>query len=103
MRPLLRLFALGVPALAAMPAAAALPPHYQRIAELKAVIADPAVGRAFPIDSPIERVEYVKRDLYRVSSRGCRLDVAIVDLPTPSDIAGGRRFAVRAGRKLCGK
>lgn len=102
MRPLLRLLALGA-ALAAMPASAALPPHYQRIAELKAVLADPGVGAAFGIDAPIERVEYVKADLYRVSGGGCRLDVAIVDLPTPDDVAGGRRFRVRTGPKSCGK
>jgi hypothetical protein len=101
MRFALLLLAFG-PA-AAAPAFAALPPNYQRIAELKAVLADPAVAGAFVMDAPIERVEYVKRDLYRVSAGGCRVDAAIVDLPTPRGVAGPRRFAVRAGRKVCGK
>ena len=103
MRLPVRLFALAVPALAAAPASAALPPNYQRVAELKAVLADPRVGGAFPIDAPIERVEYVRPDLYRVSGGRCRLDVAIVDLPTPPDVAGGRRFAVRPGRMACAR
>ncbi len=100
MRPRLPLLALGA-ALAAMPASAALAPRYQRLAELQRVLADAGVGGAF--ESPIERVEYVRRDLYRVSGGGCRLDVAIVDLPTPPDIAGPRRFAVKPDRKLCGR
>ena len=90
--------ALGV----AAPAAAALPSHYQRAAELRAVVADAYVAGAFGIGSPIQRVEYVKPDLYRVSAGRCHLDVAIVDLPTPRDVAGGRRFAVRPGKKVCG-
>lgn len=101
MRPLLPIFAFGSAVIAA-PALAALAPQHQRAAELRAVIADPGVGNAFA-GVPIERVEFVRRDLYRVSAQGCRLDVAIVDLPTPPDVAGGRRFAVKAGRKLCGR
>jgi len=100
MRPLFGLLALGA-AVAAMPASAELHPRYQRIAELKAVLSHVGVGGAF--ESPIERVEYVRRDLYRVSGGNCRMDVAIVDLPTPPDVAGGRRFAVKPGRKLCGR
>lgn len=100
MRPLLHLLVLGA-AVSAMPVSAALHPRHQRIAELKAVLDHVGVGGAF--DSPIERVEYVRRDLYRVSGGGCRMDVAIVDLPVPPDVAGGRRFAVKPGRKLCGR
>lgn len=101
MRPCLRLLAIA-PALAAMPASAALPPQYQRAAELKAVVADPGVANAFA-GAPIDRVEFVRTDLYRVSAGACRLDVAIVDLPTPPDVSGGRRFRVKAGRKACGR
>ena len=103
MRLTTRFLVLGVPALVAVPASAALPPNYQRVAELKAVLADPKVGGAFPIEAPIERIEYVRPDLYRVSGGRCRLDVAIVDLPTPPGVAGGRRFAVRPGRLVCAR
>jgi hypothetical protein len=102
MRTLLRLAAITMPGLAALPVAAALPPQYQRAAELKAVVADPRVANAFD-GAPIERIEYVRTDLYRVSAGRCRLDVAIVDLPTPADVSGGRRFTVQAGRKVCAK
>jgi hypothetical protein len=101
MRPLLRLFALGA-GLAAFPAAAALPPQHQRIAELRAIIADPRVVGAFGATA-IDRIEYVRSDLYRVSGGGCRLDVAIVGLPTPDGMVGPRRFQVKAGRRVCGR
>ena len=97
-----RLIALCAAALAASPAAAALAPNYQRLAELRAVIAHPAVGRAFGSD-PVDRVEFVRTDLYRVSAGRCRVDVAIVDLPTPSDVSGPRRFDVRPGPLVCGR
>jgi hypothetical protein len=73
MRTCFRLIPLGAAALAAVPAQAALAPHYQRQAELRAVIAHPAITRAFGSD-PIDRVEYLRADLYRVSAGRCRLD-----------------------------
>ena len=102
MPPKLQTLAAGLVALAAAPASAALPPHHQRAAELKAVAGDVRVANAFA-GIPIERIEFVRTDLYRVSAGRCRLDVAIVDLPTPPDVSGGRRFAVKAGTKVCGR
>lgn len=101
MGPFLRLLAFAS-ALAAATAHAALPPQYQRAAELKAVVGDPRVANAFG-GAPIERVEHVRTDLYRVSAGACRLDVAIVGLPTPPGVAGARRFGVKPGRKVCGR
>ena len=97
-----RLIALSAAALSAVPAGAALPPNYQRLAELRAVLNHPAVGSEFGMDDPVERIEYVRADLYRVSSRRCRMDVAIVGLPMPRNMAGPRRFEARPGRKTCG-
>ena len=99
----IRPIAFCAAALAAMPAMAALPPNYQRIAELRAVLDHPAVGREFGMDGPVERVEYVRADLYRVSGGRCRMDVAIVSLPMPRNVAGPRRFEARPGRKVCGR
>jgi hypothetical protein len=31
------------------------------------------------------------------------MDIAIVDLPTPRNVAGPRRFAARPGKKVCGR
>lgn len=89
-----------VAALAATPAAAALPPNYQRLAELRAVLALPEVGGAFGI-APIERIELVSTDLYRVSAGRCHLDVRIHGLPMPRNMVGARRFEARAGRAVC--
>lgn len=99
MRPALAL-AAPCAALLAVPAAAALAPHYQRLAELNAVL---ALQEVAALGVPVARVEYVRRDLYRVSAGNCRLDVAIVDLPTPPNIVGARRFEARAGRRICGR
>lgn len=88
--------------LAAAPAGAALPPNYQRLAELRAVLDLPAVGRAFGLE-PIDRIEYLRTDLYRLSAGRCHLDVRIVDLPTPRGMVGARRFRAQAGRPVCGR
>ncbi len=75
-------------------------PNYQRLAELRAVLNLPEVGTAFGIE-PIARIDYVRTDLYRVSAGRCHLDVRIVDLPTPRNVVGGRRFVARAGQRVC--
>lgn len=102
---LFRLLALAGAAAAAgagaLPASAALPPNHQRLAELRAVLAHPALGRAFGTNQPIERIEYLRADLYRVSAGTCRMDMAIVTVPTPRRTVGPRRFEVRAGEKVC--
>lgn len=100
MRTSLRLVALAAAALAALPASAALAPNYQRLAELRAVLNHPEVARAFGND-PIDRIDYVRTDLFRLTNGRCRLDVAIVGLPTPRGVSGARRFAVRPGRAVC--
>lgn len=100
MRP--PLFFAGVAAaLAALPATAALPPNYQRLAELRAILSHPDVIRAFGTNEPIERVEYVRADLYRVSAGRCHLDVAIVSLPSDRRVAGPRRFEARPEQRVC--
>jgi hypothetical protein len=92
--------AAAVLALAAVPAAAALAPNYQRIAELNAVLEHPGVANAMP---PIDRIEYVRTDLYRVTAGRCRLDVRIVDLPVPRGMVGARHFEARPGRRVCAR
>jgi hypothetical protein len=94
------LLAAAALALVAVPAAAALAPNYQRIAELNAVLEHPGVAGAMP---PIDRIEYVRTDLYRVTAGRCRLDVRIVDLPVPRGMVGARRFEARPGRRVCGR
>jgi hypothetical protein len=83
------------------PAWAALAPNYQRLAELQAVLAAPEVAGAFG-GQPIDRVEFVQRDLYRVTAGRCHLDVAIVDRPSSGPpVVGGRQFDVKPGKPVC--
>ena len=102
MRYALRLAAPAAALLAATPAAAALPPQYQRLAELRAVMDHHRVQAAFG-SAPIERIEYLRTDLYRVSAGRCHVDARIVDLPMPRGMVGGRRFEVRPGPRVCGR
>ncbi|MES2443691.1 MAG: hypothetical protein V4574_12740 [Pseudomonadota bacterium] len=97
--PTILSFALFAAASAASPAE--LSPAYQRLAELRAITETPAVAAAFD-GVPVDRVEYVSTDLYRVTAGRCRLEVRIVGLPVPEGVNGGRRFEVRAGVRVCG-
>ena len=100
MRSSLVVTALCCAALAASPAAAALAPNYQRLAELRAVIENPGVNSALQ-DATVDKVEYVRADLYRVTAGRCHVDVAIVGIPLPRNMVGPRRFEVRPGRRVC--
>lgn len=83
------------------PAAAALAPHLQRAAELKAIIGDPAVVHRFGADRPIEKIEWIGPDHYRVSGGKCHLDVAIKDVAESAPMAGGRRLALAPSDLVC--
>ena len=103
MRSALRFIVAGALTLTAGTAFAALPPNYQRAAELKAVLDHPDVVGAFPVTAPISRIEYVREDLYRVTGGRCQLDAAIVTKPSRPGMVGPRQFEVRPGRLLCAK
>lgn len=84
-----------------LPAAAALPPKYQRARELGAVV-EAAAAR---LPEPVEAVEWVEPDLYRVKAGGCTLEVRIADTPPPSGrppgFVGPRQFEAKAGVPQC--
>ena len=86
----------------ALPAQAALPPQYQRQAELAAIISDPAVARAFGFDG-IRSIAFVEPDLYRLTGGNCTLAVRIEDAPSahPDGWVGPREFKVVAGQPDC--
>jgi hypothetical protein len=102
MRYAFRLAALAAALLVAAPAHAALPPQYQRLAELRAVMNHAGVAAAFG-GTPIDKIEYVRPDLYRVTAGRCRVDVRIVGLPMPRGMVGARRFEARPGARMCGR
>jgi len=82
-------------------AQAALPPTYQRIAELKAILDSADVVKSLPDGAPIDRMEYVKPDLYNVSAGNCALAVSIKNKPFPNDMVGARLFDVEVGTLTC--
>jgi hypothetical protein len=57
--------------LAAVPAEAVVPLHMQRQNELRRVIDLPAFGRF----GPIERIDLIAPDMWRVSSGRCYIDI----------------------------
>lgn len=80
---------------------AALAPNHQRLAELQAVLTHPGVIAAFPVSQPIDKVEYVKPDLYRVTAGACHADVRIVPKPNKTGMVGPRQFTVEPGKPVC--
>lgn len=95
-------FLAAVGALAiALPASAALPPQYQRAAELKAILDHAELAASFPDGAPIERVEFVRADLYRVTAGSCFLYAKIVGKPMPNGMVGARQFDVELGKADC--
>jgi hypothetical protein len=101
MRPCVLAIAL-VPLLS-LPALAALPPHYQRQAELMAVVGE--ATEALGVQRPIEAIEMVRPDFWVVRSGACTLELAIVDVPLEGKepgFVGPRNFAVEAGPVDCG-
>ena len=100
MRTGARLWTVSVAALAAMPAVAMVPVHFQRQSELRAVLDLP--GLAPTLREPIERVERVAPDVWRVSGGRCHIDVRMVP---PHAIGPGLtppRFEPQPGRRVCG-
>lgn len=79
-------------------AQAALPPQFQRAKELTAVV-DAAAGVLGM--RPIESVQRLDVDLYRVQTETCVLDVRIEDLPTQPGLVGPRKFKAVPGEPDC--
>jgi len=99
---LLAAAAVALAAVMAPSAHAALSPYYQRTAELAAIASDPAVADKLEAKGPIEAIEAVGPDLYRVQAGGCSLAVSIVDAPVQGGpLVGPRQFAVKAGALSC--
>jgi hypothetical protein len=88
--------------LAALPALAALPPWYQRIEEMRAVLTSGQVAEAFRHrGEEIVAVEYVEYDVYRVRTENCHMIVRIQSLPMPYGMVGARRFELRHENPEC--
>lgn len=85
----------------ALPASAALPPQYQRAAELKAVADHADLAASFPNGTSIDRIEFVRTDLYRVTAGSCFLYAKIIEKPMPDGMVGARQFDVELSKADC--
>ena len=92
--------ALAVSLLSCASAFAVLAPEYQRQRELAAITASPEVVASVS-PHPIDRIEAVGPDLYRVKAGPCRLQVRIVGEPMEQGMVGPRRFHLAIGPKTC--
>jgi hypothetical protein len=94
--------AILVSLVATAPVIAALPPQYQRQAELQAIIDSMEVVDAFGFDG-IGSIEYAGDDVYVVTGGSCRLEVTIVDVPNThgEGWAGPREFTIEVGETVC--
>ena len=87
----------GALLMAAGAAAAAVPAHLQQRGHLRAIIDLPALRDFFPID----RIERVAADTWRVTAGRCRLDVRMVALRRRGEGLVGPRYEPRAGPRIC--
>ncbi|MEO5805340.1 hypothetical protein [Devosia sp.] len=97
-------FAVAVlAALSATPAMALMAPQYERLAELEAILNDGRIVEAFGFANPIDKLEYVGKDLYRVTGGSCHIDVTLADANTAHEAgwAGPREFVLQPGKLIC--
>lgn len=90
---------MGAALLATVPAAAAIPLQVQRRGQLQSVIALPALDRF----GPIERVELIGPNVWRVTAGRCHIDVVFTERPGnyPGRGLGPPHLEPHAGRQVC--
>ena len=84
-------------------AQAALPPYWQRLREIQAIVDSNDLAQKLH-DTPIDRIERAGEDLYRIHAGPCTLDIRIVDDPASSTkpaMPGPRSFHIEAGKAAC--
>jgi len=99
-----RLAAAGA-AVLLMPAAAqaALPPFWQRLREIQAILDSNDLDQKLQ-GRPIDWIDRPGDDLYRIQAGSCTLDIRIVDDPASSSgpaMPGPRRFHIETGTPAC--
>jgi hypothetical protein len=95
--------ALLLPLLPLGDAAAALPPYWQRLRELEAILRSMDVADRLQ-ESPIVSVTVTGIDVYEVRTESCTLIVNIVDRPlAPGEepMVGPRQFQLEIGEPEC--
>lgn len=80
-------------------ARAALPPYWQRLGEIRAILESNDIARKLE-ERPIDSIERPADDLYRVKAGPCTIDIRIVDDPQPP-MPGPRRYHIEVGEPAC--
>lgn len=91
--------------LMAAPAFAALPPVHERAREMTAILNSPDLNRALGANRPVDAIERVAPDLYRIRAGDCSLEARIADRPRDPSAPlrmGPREFMVELGPLACG-
>jgi hypothetical protein len=88
---------LAAALLAPLPAAAMVPVPLQRRANLHAVIDLPVLATLGPID----RIEWIAPDLWRVTAGRCHVDVRMLAVYTGRSGLTGPHYEPRPGRRIC--
>jgi hypothetical protein len=93
--------AIFITTLAASPALAALPPHFQRQAEFVAVIE--AATQVLGVQHTIDAIQLSEPDLYGVTAGDCTLPVRIVDTASKGGamMVGPRQFEAQPEEIIC--
>ncbi len=79
---------------AAAAAHAALPPNWQRAAEMRAILESEDIAKRLKSE-PIDTIEWKSPDLYAVKTASCTLDVRIVS--EEQTMPGPRKFRLDPG------
>jgi hypothetical protein len=90
---------MGGALLAALPAAAMVPPHIQQRNQLRTVIDLPALANFFPIN----RIELIAPDTWRVTAGRCHIDVRMVPRPRTGRGLLPPRIELQPGRRICSR
>lgn len=86
---------------AALPAVAMVPYRTQRIGELRELANLPGLPER--LREPIERVERIAEDSWRVTGGRCHVDVRFVRIRSPRDGLSPPRYQPRLGERVCAR
>ncbi|MGD9740354.1 MAG: hypothetical protein AB7O56_08970 [Bauldia sp.] len=106
MRTRIRSIAFAAVFVAAAPAMAALPPIYQRTAELAAIVTAVSGSPDLETLGEVNAIEYVGVDLYEIRGATCTITAHIVTTPDKGPaagppIVGPRQFTVQLDPVAC--
>jgi hypothetical protein len=88
---------LGAALLAALPAAAMVPPHIQQRNQLHAILDLPALATFFPVS----RIELIAPGTWRVTAGRCHIDIRMVPRERTGRGLLPPRIEPQAGRRIC--